>query len=255
LRASLHSKLVTVTSVEDKAPTENSDQVELEPDLPPGVEPDEGSSTKRFIKQSALQQGSNIPTGWKPTVRTPVPVMRCSHIFKDDHPRGGDRCGRWSLRGSRLCYRHSGNGNLKNVEEYRLAIIEAARLQLTEAVPDALATILDLAANSPADNVKLKAATEILDRAGIKTAQELNVNVEVSEASPATTLAERIEKLKKAAEISAEMQRRNAEAQEETLALTAVPVSVIDTADTADSDTEILEGEIVPDTADGGDGG
>jgi predicted nuclease with RNAse H fold len=114
-------------------------------------------------------------------------------------------------------------------------------------VPDALATILDLAANSPADNVKLKAATEILDRAGIKTAEELNVTVEVGEINPAATLAERLSKLKKAADLSAEMQRRNDAAVADTLALTAVPTAVIDT------DGEIIEGEVVATTdTDGG---
>lgn len=216
------------------------------------MEAEEDTLDRRQINTPS-RQGSNIPAGWKPTIRKPIPVVRCHYVWPDDAPRGGDRCNRWSLRGSQLCYIHSGRGNLKNVEEYRLAIVEAARLQLTEAIPDAMATLLDLAANSPADNVKLKAATEILDRAGIKTAQELNVTVEHSETNPATTLAERIEKLKKAAELSAEMQRRNDAAVEETLALTAVPVSVIDSDDTADS--EVIEGEIVPDTADGGDGG
>lgn len=229
--------------MEEKAPTESSEQVELEPDLPPGVEPEEGGAERRFIKkQSALQQDSLIPQGWKPTVRTPVPVVRCAHIFKDSHERAGERCGRWSLRGSRLCYRHSGNGNLRNVEEYRQAIIEAARLQLTEAVPDAMQTLIHLQENSPADNVRLKAATEILDRAGLKAAEQLEVDITVSDRPPAVALAERLEKLRRAGELNAEMQRRQNEAEEERLALPSASV-VLPLED--DNEIVVIEGEII----------
>lgn len=207
-----------------------SDHIELEPDLPPGQEPEEGAPTKRHIKRSAVQQGSNIPVGWKPTVHKPIPVVRCHYVFKDSHARAGERCEQWSLRGSNLCYAHSGRGNLKNIEIYRQTIIEAARIRLTEAVPDALQTLFDLAANSTADNVKLKAATEVLDRAGVKSADQLEIDLRVSDdLSPAAALAERLDKLKKAADYITEQERKRTAALE----LEAGP--------------EVIEAEIVED--------
>lgn len=224
----------------------SAEQIEIELDLPPGQVADEDVLDRRRINTPS-RQGATIPAGWKPTVHKPVPVMRCHHVWPDDHPRGGDRCNRWSLRGSQLCYIHSGRGNLKNVEEYRLAIVEAARLQLTEAVPDALATLFELAANSPADNVKLKAATEILDRAGLRTAAELNVQVEHIEAQPAATLSERLQKLKSAADVirakEEEAEAAAAEAELNARMLTAATAAV-DLDDDGD-DGGIIEGEIV----------
>jgi hypothetical protein len=215
---------------EEQLPAE-TDSIELEPDLPPGQEPEEGAPVKRFIKRTAVQQGSSIPTGWKPTAKKPIPVVRCHYIFKDSHARAGERCEQWSLRGSNLCYMHGGRGNLKNIETYRQSIIEAARLRLTEAVPDALQTLFDLAANSTADNVKLKAATEVLDRAGVKTAEQVEIDLHVTEASPAAALAERLDKLKKAADFIADQERKRTAARE----LEAAP------------DTTVIDAEIVED--------
>jgi hypothetical protein len=225
----------------ERLPTE---RLELEPDLAPGMEPEEGALTRRSIKYTPGQQDATIPAGWKPSLNKPIPVVRCHYVWKTGHPREGDRCNKWSLRGSQLCFFHSGRGNLKNVEEYRLAIIEAARLQLTEAVPDAMKTLLDLAANSPADNVKLKAATEILDRAGIKTAAELNVNVEVTEANPATTLAERLDKLRRGAEAAAASAAAQQATIEAALELTAATPSA------EDDDALVIEGEVIGDPSD-----
>jgi hypothetical protein len=225
-------------AAEEDLPTE---RLELEPDLAPGMEPPEGEPTRRSVKRTPGAQDSIVPLGWKPTARKPIPVVRCVYIFKDEHPKAGDRCGQWSLRGSQLCFIHAGRGNLKNVEEYRQAILEAARLQLTEAVPDAMNGLIELSATANAENVRLKAYTEILDRAGIKTAEELRVDLNVTADAPAAVLAERVAKLKKAADLSAEMQRRQETAVAEQLALEAPAVSVITDTDGGD----VIEGEVV----------
>lgn len=173
--------------------------LELELDLPPGQVPDDDVASRRIVKRSPAAQGSEVPVGWKPTVHKPVPVVHCAHIFKDSHERAGERCGQWSLRGSRLCWQHSGKGNLKNVEEYRLAIVESARLKLVESADDAVTTLLELLSQGTADNVRLKAATEVLDRVGIKTADQLQVDVQVTDRPPAEVLSERLSKLRGAA--------------------------------------------------------
>jgi 3-deoxy-D-manno-octulosonate 8-phosphate phosphatase KdsC-like HAD superfamily phosphatase len=89
----------------------------------------------------------------------------------------------------------------------------------------------DLAANSTADNVKLKAATEVLDRAGVKTAEQVEIDLHVTEASPAAALAERLDKLKKAADFIADQERKRTAARE----LEAAP------------DTTVIDAEIVED--------
>lgn len=210
-------------------------QIDIELDLAPGMTAEDDTIDRRRVN-TPERQGSSIPVGWKPTVAKPIPVVRCHHVWPDDHysGRGGERCNKWSLRGSQLCFYHSGRGNLKNVEAYRQAIIESARLQLTEAVPDAMGTLLELMSAGTADNVRLKAATEVLDRTGIRSAEQLQVEITTTDA-PALTLAQRLEKLRAAA---VEMQRREeerltaAQAEAETaLAITA-------------GDPEVIEGEI-----------
>jgi hypothetical protein len=223
-----------------------SDDIELEPDLPPGQEPEEGEPARRNIKRSAVAQGALIPTGWKPTYRNPVPVVRCHHIFKDTHPKAGERCAQWSLRGSRLCWVHAGRGNLKNVEEYRQSIIEAARLRLADAVPEAMDTLFDLMANSGADNVRLKAVEMVLDRNGLKGGQEIDVKLEVTDSlNPAQTLAERLSKLKDAADAVAAKQAQQAAAAD-ALALEAGDPSLPPLED----DSDVIDVEVVSDTAD-----
>lgn len=228
--------------MEEQPLAEESEFIELEPDLPPGQEPEDDAPAKRRIKRSAVQQGSLIPQGWKPSLRKPVPVVRCNYIFHDKHERAGERCMRWSLRGSLLCYTHGGRGNLKHAEEYRLAIIESARLQLIEGAGDAVDTMLYLMRHSGADNVRLKAATEVLDRVGIKTADQLEVDVTVTEASPAAALAQRLDKLKKAAEFVAAKEEEQRRAEEEQLALPA-GTAVIEV-----EDAEVIDGEVVEDS-------
>lgn len=226
-------------SAED-LPTERT-RIELEPDLAPGMEPPEGEPTRRSIRYTPEQQDSVIPLGWKPTAAKPIPVVRCHYIFKDGHPKEGDRCLKWSLRGSRLCLIHGGRGNLKNVEEYRQAIIDSARLQLIESAPAAVDVMLDLMANSPADNVRLKAAESVLDRTGLKLAEEIQVTVEVGELNPAAVLAERMQKLKTAADV---IRQRDEEAAERLALETAAAHAAADDLEDEDGG-QVIEGEIV----------
>jgi len=175
--------------------------IELEPELPPGMEPEEGTAKTRRISKvgfSAYQQDSIIPLGWRPTNEKPIPVVRCSHIYPDRHERAGERCRKWSLRGTTKCYRHSGNGNLKNVDKYRQAVIEAARLDLLDMGPDALDTLKWLFQNATSEAVRLKAATEVLDRSGLKGGHEVDVSVNVG-TNPSEILKDRLAALRQTA--------------------------------------------------------
>jgi hypothetical protein len=125
------------------------------------------------------------------------------------------------------------------VEEYRQAVIESARLKLIDGADQAVDVLFDLMANSGADNVRLKAATEVLDRNGLRTAEELNVNVEVTETNPAAVLSERLSKLAAAQTAVRDLQRRREEEQEQ-LALEAAdpPTAVLET------DAPVIDGEV-----------
>jgi hypothetical protein len=57
---------------------------------------------------------------------------------------------------------------------------------------DVLEELMETAVSEP---VKLKAATEILDRAGVRGGMELNIDVKTTDRSPAEVLAERLARL------------------------------------------------------------
>lgn len=135
-----------------------------------------------------------VPTSWKrATLAAPVPVVRCTYIFPDTHDRPGEQCKRWSIRGAQKCVKHG--GNLANVRQHAEAVVEAARLRLIESADHAVDWLLDLAENSTSDAVRLKATTEVLDRAGVRAGVEVDLNVNVNQ-DPGTVLRERLAKLR-----------------------------------------------------------
>lgn len=158
-------------------------------ELPTDDEYREPNRSHNAGKNSALEQDSNIPVGWKATPEEPVPVVRCTGIVRNG-PRKGEQCGRWSIRGHRVCLKHG--GNLPGVQKAAEEVREAARLRLFGMADDAIDTIdfLIHEGTTPAA-VKLKAATEILDRVGIKGGSELTHTVEVK-ANPAEEIAKRL---------------------------------------------------------------
>lgn len=127
-------------------------------------------------KNSAKEQGQNIPVAWKPTVQEPVPVVRCT-----SNKRDGTRCGRWSIRGHNVCLSHG--GYLPNVREHAQAVVDAARMRLIGLSDMAIDAIEDIVENATSDAVRLKAATEVLDRAGLKGAPDLHITVEHTESA------------------------------------------------------------------------
>lgn len=166
------------------------------PDLPGFAQPeppsidDEGTTENRSTnagKNSALEQGSNIPTGWKPTLDQPLPVVRCTGTVRNGD-RAGQRCGRWSIQGHDKCMVHG--GNLPNVQAAAQKKVEAAKLRLIEDADLAVDTLFELLKPGTADNVKLGAAKEILDRAGVKGA--IDVNVEVKHTNPSDDIFKKL---------------------------------------------------------------
>lgn len=156
---------------------------------------------------SAAQQGSEYPLKWKPTAQKPVPVVRCVQIKKS-----GDRCKNWSIRGYTKCRKHAGPQYLMkdgNVQKYAESVVEAARLRLIDNTDLAVDVLEQLMQPGSSEGIRLKASTEVLDRAGIRGGFEVSVEADIT-SNPADLLQERLAKLAKGA--AAVQQMRNATA-------------------------------------------
>lgn len=125
-------------------------------------------------KNSALEQGVNIPQNWKPTLDKPLPVVRCTGTVRNGD-RQGERCGRWSIMGHDRCMVHG--AQLPNVQKAAATKVEAAKLRLIEDADLAIDTLFELLKPGTAAQVQLGAAKEILDRAGVRGGTELSVEV------------------------------------------------------------------------------
>jgi len=90
-----------------------------------------------------------------------------------------------------LCRVHLGSLQRKPGED-----VERARAKLTQAAPYAVDVLEDLMENAASEPVRLKASTEILDRAGVRGGVEFDARIEVTDGrSPAQIVAERLNRL------------------------------------------------------------
>ena len=79
--------------------------------------------------------------------------------------------------------------------------IERARRKLVQAAPYAVDKLEELMENAESEPVRLKASTEILDRAGLRAGMDINLDVEVTDARvPADIVAERLARLAEGAQ-------------------------------------------------------
>lgn len=145
-----------------------------------------GRDADMGIKRMPADVGTVSPA-FKPTVAKPLPAIRCVNIKKD-----GMRCNRWSIRGATVCLVHG--GRLPTVKNDAAAAVERARMRIVDLTDDAVDVLEDLTQPGTADAIRLKAATEILDRAGIKGGMDINVEVE-HKIDPALTIAERLKQI------------------------------------------------------------
>jgi hypothetical protein len=122
--------------------------------------------------------------------RKPTALPHRCRAVKDD----GLRCMLWSSgrpMDDGLCRTH-----LRSVKKRPGEDIERARQKLTQAAPYAVDVLEELMQTATSEPVKLKASTEILDRAGIRGGQEFDLTAKVVDARPAATIiAERLTRL------------------------------------------------------------
>lgn len=123
-----------------------------------------------------------MPAGWKPTAKNPVPVVRCH-----GYTVTGDRCNRWSLRGTTVCRKHG--AQLPSVAAHADAVVESARLQIFGMADDAAEYLGELMKPGVPDAIRLKAIENVLNRSGIRDGMDLNVTVQNN-----STAAEDIQK-------------------------------------------------------------
>jgi hypothetical protein len=75
-----------------------------------------------------------------------------------------------------------------------------------QSAPYAVDVLEEMMENAVSEPVRLKAASEILDRAGVKGGFEFDINVEVTDArTPAQIVMERLARLKQGAENTAQL--------------------------------------------------
>lgn len=136
-------------------------------------------------------EGYEVSPDWKPTVDRPLPALRCYYVRPD-----GTRCKRFAVRGTGLngtnavCPSHG--GSLPPVKAYAESLVISARMQLIDSAEFAVDTLVGfLQPGATGDAIRLKAATEILDRAGVKGAMEMKVEV-TTNAAPSETINERL---------------------------------------------------------------
>lgn len=143
---------------------------------------------------SAAEQGVEIPSGWKPTMAKPVPVVRCNYVFPAHHAKAGERCSKWSIAGHIKCVKHG--GQIPNVKKHAAAVVESARMRLLGMSDEAIDVLGDLIKPGTGDQIRLGAVKEILDRAGI-VKQAPDIQVEVNHrVDPAQVISDRLKAMR-----------------------------------------------------------
>lgn len=113
---------------------------------------------------------------------------RCRQVKHD-----GIRCLLWASgrpKDDGLCRVH-----LRSLKHKTSDDIERAREKLTQSAPFAVDKLEELMEFAESEPVKLKAATEILDRAGVRGGMEIDTNVLMDVRPAAQIIAERLERL------------------------------------------------------------
>ena len=133
----------------------------------------------------------------KSAKRKPAAKPHRCRITKDD----GIRCMLWSSgrpNDDGMCRVH-----LRSMARRPGDDIERARAKLQQAAPFAVNVLEELMETAESEPVKLKAATEILDRAGVRGGVEIDTTVNLDVRPAASIIAERLQRLASGAQEAA----------------------------------------------------
>lgn len=140
------------------------------------------NSTRLWQKE---QEAGGPPSAKRKPLAHPV---RCRAVKTD-----GLRCQQWSSgrpKDDSLCMTHLKTGRITS------EMVDKARKRIQQAAGYAVDTLEELMTDAVSEPVRLKAATEILDRAGVRGGVEIDVGVDISGERPAHVIvAERLERL------------------------------------------------------------
>ena len=132
--------------------------------------------------------------GPKTDKRAPLGLPGRCRMVKTD----ATRCQLWNsgrIKDDGLCRIHLGSTRRTANN------VEVARQKISQASSYAVDVLEDLMETAISEPVKLKAATEILDRAGVRGGMELNIDIKNTDRSPAEVLAERLARLEAVASL------------------------------------------------------
>jgi len=154
------------------------------------VEPDDypmDADVPYFIKERLSKWKRAAANGIPEEERQPFP-RRCETIRHDE-----TRCWNWASNPDKLprCKWHAGW-----VAEERTKLAQYAKQRLLEMTPDAVDRLEWYAHNAEGEAVGLKATTEILDRAGVRSGFELEVSGEVEVKNQADEVRSKLDVLR-----------------------------------------------------------
>jgi hypothetical protein len=124
---------------------------------------------------------------FKPSLAVPLRAVQCRAPLKNTDEAGG-RCKKKAIIGGLVCRSHG--AQLPAVQQAAARAVEDARLRLLLATEDAVVVLETLMDEGQSEPVRLRAAAEILDRAGIRGGVEIRP-LPVYE-SPAEELQQRL---------------------------------------------------------------
>jgi len=124
---------------------------------------------------------------FKPSLAVPLRAVQCRAPLKNGD-EAGRRCKKKAIVGGLVCRSHG--AQLPAVQQAAARAVEGARLRLLLATEDAVVVLETLMDEGQNEAVRLRAAVEILDRAGIRGGVEIRP-LPVHE-SPAEELQQRL---------------------------------------------------------------
>lgn len=133
----------------------------------------------------------------RPT-KSGVPLQEtCTYVYKGNNVMAGgrnQRCRKVAIGGSGYCEIHGGTYLSPQETE---SLVRASQQKIFATSSKAVEVIADLMINSTNDAVRLRAAEQILNRAGLSEARDLNINVDVKDEkeSPAEVVRNRLAQL------------------------------------------------------------
>ena len=154
--------------------------------------------------QDALDEGL-------PPSKVPLLPVRCRRRRAD-----GTRCWNWSWpahRADGFCRYHCNKYAFDAMGQMQM-LNDAARMRLSQMTEPSLQALEDLVLNSSVPHVRLKAATEVLDRVGIRGGTELQVSGQVTHevVDPAQAVRDRLTALQERLTPPAELEAPAADA-------------------------------------------